>query len=69
MENQSFFDKNSDGIITISDVWLSLLDFLVYIGIAVWECIHVIHHVCQAEITFDLRLAQADFTLDLCLTY
>ena len=35
MENQSFFDKNSDGIITISDVWLSLLDFLVYIGVFV----------------------------------
>jgi hypothetical protein len=32
MENQSFFDKNSDGIITISDIWVSLLDFLVYIG-------------------------------------
>ena len=31
MEN-SFFDKNSDGIITISDIWVSLLDFLVYIG-------------------------------------
>ena len=29
---RSFFDKNSDGIITISDIWVSLLDFLVYIG-------------------------------------
>ena len=32
MASQSFFDKNYDGNITISDIWISFLDFLVYVG-------------------------------------